>query len=889
MLLFKEKQKNKNSLRKYFTLFLNSKNKKIFSKSILFIVLIIFACIPLDAFFGKNNKYLIPKLANYLSYPFSKVNKIIGFGIYEYVSFAGSPLGIFSRFLKAFPVKNKVINLSIKLDDLSKINYLRKKAINQGGILIRSKDDEVDAKIEFDGNLIPVKVRLKGDYVDHLLGHKWSYRVKVKDDKSFDGMKEFSLQHPRTRLYLNEFIFFKLLDYEEIPNLRYEFVTLKLNGKNLGTYALEEHFTKFFVERNKYREGPLIKISEDSIWEEWKKSKGIDGNITSVPTNLNYQSIDLFNSKKVFSDKAKISQYLLANEMLEKFLLKKISASDIFDLKLAAKYFAVVDMVQANHALGWRNMRFYFNPITSRFIPVGYDASISIRNLSRTLSIDSNPLGIFDDIEFAKIYIQELERIGKEDYINRFFIESDKEIEEKLSILNKTFPQVRFLKNEFLNNAKNIRNRLSPIDPLDIKIFKVENSPSSLNVKIQNRTNFPIQINSVVVNGQQFLPVKNAVIKTSGYAERNTPINIIFNTKNKTDLSLLNSNSIIVNYRLYGSSVLMKYEIEQNINLPITKTEKIIYRREANLNKFPFLKKDENANLITLNRGDWVIDKPLVLPAGYKFIIEEGTKVLLKDKGMIISKGPLIFKGSKSNPIEFLGLDDGNSIFVSDSKRKSLIQNTIFKNLNAPPIKSISLTGAITFFNSPVEISDSQFLSTKSEDFLNLFRSNFSLKNNKFTNTASDALDVDFSDGLIYGNQFEFIGNDAIDISGSDVQISAINIDNAGDKAISIGEKSKLNGSNVFINNSAIGIASKDLSEVKLKDVNINNTKLCVTAYQKKPEFGPASINIKGINNSLRCQEIYLLESGSVINMPDEKLLPNSRNLKKLLYPDESN
>ena len=53
MLLFKEKQKNKNSLRKYFTLFLNSKNKKIFSKSILVIVLIIFACIPLDAFLEK--------------------------------------------------------------------------------------------------------------------------------------------------------------------------------------------------------------------------------------------------------------------------------------------------------------------------------------------------------------------------------------------------------------------------------------------------------------------------------------------------------------------------------------------------------------------------------------------------------------------------------------------------------------------------------------------------------------------------------------------------------------------------------------------------------------------------------------------------------------------
>lgn len=886
MLLFKE-QKNINFLKKNLILFFSIKNKKLFNKYLIVIILFIFSSIPLDAYFGKKNKYLIPKLANYISYPFSKVNKILGYGLYEYISFAGSPLGIFKRYLKGIPVSNKVINLNIKLDELNKLNFFRKKAINEGGILLRSKDDEVKASLEFEGNVIPVKIRLKGDFVDHLLGNKWSYRVKVRNDKSFDGMKEFSLQHPRTRLYLNEFIFFKLLGYEKLPHLRYDFVTLKLNGKNLGTYALEENFTKLFVERNQYREGPLIKISEDSIWEEWKKSKDIDGNITSVPDNLNYQSIDLFNKKKVFLDDSQISQYLLANEMFENFLLKKNSASDIFDIKLAAKYFALVDIMQAKHALGWRNMRFYFNPIISRFIPVGYDASIAIRNSSRNLSIDTNPLGIFDDLEFVKIYIRELERIGKEDYINTFFTENEEEIQEKLSIINKTYPQVRFLKNEFLNNAKNIRNRLSPVEPLDIKIFKVENSPHSLNIKIQNRTNFPIQINSVDVNGIQFSPLKNAVIKTSGFAERNSPISIIFTTKYKRDIPLLNLNKIIVNYKLFGSSALKKLQLEKNINSPITKNENIIYKREVNVN-FPFIKKDEKNNLITVMSGDWEIDKPLILPTGYKFIIEEGTKIVLKDNGIIISKGPLFFRGSKSNPIEFLGLNNGNSIFVLDSERKSIIQNTIFNNLNAPNLNSISLTGAITFFNSPVEISDSQFLNTKSEDFLNLFRSNFILRNNTFRNTTSDALDVDFSGGMIFNNKFEFIGNDAIDISGSDVEISSININNSGDKAISIGEKSNLKGNNIFINNSVIGIASKDLSEVRLKNVQIDNTKLCVTSYQKKPEFGPASINLKGTRNSFRCQELYLLELGSVLNMEGENFLPNSKNLKKLLYPDES-
>ena len=57
------------------------------------------------------------------------------------------------------------------------------------------------------------------------------------------------------------------LGEEGLPSLRYEFRPLILNGKNLGIYALEEHFDKILVESNKFREGPILKFSEDKLWE----------------------------------------------------------------------------------------------------------------------------------------------------------------------------------------------------------------------------------------------------------------------------------------------------------------------------------------------------------------------------------------------------------------------------------------------------------------------------------------------------------------------------------------------------------------------------------------------------------------------------------------------
>ena len=85
-------------------------------------------------------------------------------------------------------------------------------------------------------------------------------------------------------------------------------------------------------------------------------------------------------------------------------------------------------------------------------------------------------------------------------------------------------------------------------------------------------------------------------------------------------------------------------------------------------------------------------------------------------------------------------------------------------------------------------------------------------------------------------------------------------------------------GENIKIINSEIGITSKDLSEIDLSDVKINDTNVGFAAFQKKPEFGPASILISDLEaNNVKVH--YLIEKGStmitngkIINNIDEKV-----------------
>ena len=146
------------------------------------------------------------------------------------------------KYLRSVFINEDKLNLNISFKNFQKLRIKEDQAIK--GILIRSFDDKVNASLNYKGKLYPVKIRLKGDWTDHLIGDKWSFRVETRQGKSFLGMNNSLLQHPRTRNYINEKIFHKLLKYENLPYLRYKFLPIAINGRDLGVYALEEHFSK---------------------------------------------------------------------------------------------------------------------------------------------------------------------------------------------------------------------------------------------------------------------------------------------------------------------------------------------------------------------------------------------------------------------------------------------------------------------------------------------------------------------------------------------------------------------------------------------------------------------------------------------------------------------
>ena len=277
------------------------------------------------------------------------------------------------------------------------------------------------------------------------------------------------------------------------------------------------------------------------------------------------------------------------------------------------------------------------------------------------------------------------------------------------------------------------------------------------------------------------------------------------------------------------------------------------------------------------------LDEEIIIPKGYNFNIKAGSQIIFSDDARLISYSAINFNGTEKNPIlvssrnvEFSDKILNQNITIIDAQERSVINNTIFTNLHGPSLNSGNgISGVINIFNSNILIKNSIFdKNFQSDDFLNIIKSKFEISDCIFRNSYLDSIDIDFSDGIIKNTSVYDSGNDAFDFSGSAIKLKNISGENISDKFISAGESSSIYIEDVTVKNVNIGIASKDFSDLEIKNLKMNNGNIGVTSYQKKKEYGPAQIKLK--NSEIKnFKYIYLSEKGSSIKS-DEKIIENS-------------
>ena len=795
--------------------------------------------------------------------------------------------------------KPEKILIDIEFVHYKKIVQKRQESLKKG-YLISTPDDWVPATIRHNGKVYKVDLRLKGDLEDHWkYDNNWSFKIKVKGKEKLFGMKRFAIQHPRTRHYMDEWILYKLFEQAGLIRLRYDFIDVTINGKHQPIYAIEENFDKMLVEENSLREGPIFRF-DTGIYRH-NTQQGLE------PVFIG-SAISPYQSSKILGNKLLENQFSTARSLVESFRQGKLKTSQVFDVKKMAYFFAIIDLTGWRHASLLDNLKFYYNPITSLIEPVGYNNELlvlltaeqtlqpleganKILDLNGKESFDNADwyVSMFKDIEFYKQYILALEEISSTTFLDDFFKNIEEEYEEKLSILHNSYPWYNFEgKTVLYSNQEFIRTILNPSKSIHAYFIDLNEDDNSVSINLCNIYAFPAEILGLSIGKSKFIEIgQKTIVQARVRSEPLSYVPVKFDLPdNFSEANSLISEMKIV-YHVLGTNKVRTEVIDPWSNLLENFIATDFMRQPPNIDKFKFLEIDESTHRIFIKPGDWDLNEYLIVPGGYTFVCNEGTKLNLKNSSRILSYSPVRFYGSEEEPILIHSSDStGQGLIVINAEGESILEHVRFENLGNPSQHNWNLTGAITFYESPVVFSNCYFARNRSEDALNIVRSRFEIMNSIFTDISSDAIDSDYSKGNITNSFFNKCVNDALDISGSILEVSDIVINEVGDKGISIGEGSVLTATDIKVKNAAIGVASKDLSKAKINNIEITNCNVGLTAFQKKPEFGPGSLYV----DDLVIDETitpYLIEKESLLMIDGSKVVSDREKVSQILYGTE--
>lgn len=777
--------------------------------------------------------------------------------------------------------------------DFAQLEARRAEALERW-ILLTGDEDLVPATVRLGEQTLPVRLRLKGDWAEHVATDKWSLRIETRNDTYLYGMQVFSIQDPSMRTFLYEDAYLEALRMEDVLGVGYDFVRVVLNGEPKGIYALEEGFAKELLESQGRREGVIIRYAEDLLWT----SRAFYDEQVIPPGVEKFHIIDDFESGRVDASPTLSAQRDTAVGLLRGFLEGQLPASEVFEVDQMGRFLALADLWSAPHGLIWHNLRYYYNPVTARLEPIAFD------NDPFSPELDLEQVGLpednfYGDPQLQAAYVKALAEYSQPGYVEALEAQLGPRYETLRAALEPEFgadvltpPWDRLRRRQEL-----IRERLAPlqltyaycVDPADLSAAVAPTD--TLSIEVGNLMDLPVEIVSVSVAGVE-LPATREWVSPETRELTATPLEsapeaLVLRALPAQTASLpyvrlrlpvttTLTEGLVLRTRLWGLTETLTQTVLPAYVLPLSDSPRPSWPTlEEALARHPYLQPVPGEPLLTIPAGTWDISGTLGLPAGYGLRLGPGTTLRFGPEDSLLSEGPLVFEGTAEAPVTLQPRDEvWRGIAVMRAGAPSLWTYTIIEDTDAIARDGWMTTGGITFYRSPVRISHSRILGTRAEDGLNVIHAPFEITDTEFAATASDAFDADFSDGAFERCVFHDIGADGIDVSGSEVTVREVHFQNLGDKGLSVGERSVMTAEDISVDGADFGFASKDRSHLTVSRATLNHIAIAgLAAYIKKPAYGPATMTVTAIDfGNVPAERQALVQSRSWIDLDGERI-----------------
>ena len=728
------------------------------------------------------------------------------------------------------------IKIFIKFKNFEKILKDRETALLNS---INADPVNVPCKVSDGVKIYKCKVRLKGDLADHWSSVKrMSLRIDVKGG-FIHGMKEFSIQKPRTRQFPYDAVFHDLnKQLGRLSGDTSKFYSVNVNGESWGVMNAEPIIDEKYIEINEVKRLGIFRISNQKAWAHSRINDSYPHYFISDPTiNISMRG----------NDKMILENPILNEIYSHIFFSLSNKDGSVFDRQIMVGNLAYALTWGSLHTLSNANAWYVWNTYERKLEPVLTDQAYwqntkkyieSLKDLpfEYRIMFRNNPLKkeeLYDELIKLDNFFKKNNPIDNVNNLKKKYFPNDQRftkapISENLSYLNE--------------NISEVVNKINLLALLDFEDTKVSNITleqleqidkvseifhfSDGTIRIYNLLANEIEARDIIIGD-----IKNNIDRTIPPSK---PESLSF-IDIETSLLGYHSDTISVKFIING-----KEKIDSN-TYSLTKINYDLDSPKTAENSCQYNKSENNCIL----KGVVNIDESIVI--NKKTIINPGTRINFQEGGNLIFNSSVLINGTTKDPVSFDGNGFGGVYIKNDNEQISIIKNTNFNNLATVNSLLKRYTGSINGYGGTFKLMNVAISNGNAEDQLNIINARVDISGLNISNATSDAFDCDFCKGTIKDINFLDVGGDGLDISGSDLKITKMYGRNINDKAFSVGEKSLAYIDNAFYDSVATGIAVKDSSVVEASNISLENIKYDLfMTYIKKPFYkGDTKLEVK--------------------------------------------
>lgn len=598
--------------------------------------------------------------------------------------------------------------------------------------------------------------------------------------------------------------------------------------------------------------------------------------------------------------------------------LRGRTLEDLVDVGRLGCAHALLSVFQSEHALAWHNMRFYRDPVQARLEPILFDCAA--QDPSARDPVPWRATGLAASFARSPGYEQALftalGRMLRSDWLNGFFaaVEPDLSRFEAALRAGEELPagaSAGEMKQRLRAQVVYLRTVCLPEDGVNFEAaYELTDATRDagagmLEVRAWATTRSPVSIEGFRFSNGSLVPAAGALVADSSGARARGQA-VVLAEDGRAALFRFPMDSRLANLETVEKLTrALRQELTddpQALDLDVHAVHRLLaaeepreellsFRRkrpvaegegrprapglEEVLERHPFLRYDHASGRLLALAGTWEVAGDLVLPARTGLVLVPGTTLRFQQDALLLADAPLTFTGSGAEPVVLepsAGAAHWAGVIVLGADGRSEWSDVVVRKTTAAVRGGWIQTGAVTFYRSPVTLLRCHFDGTEAEDGLNIFGADIRLEAVTFSGCRSDSFDGDFVTGELRECVFRDGLADGIDVSGSDVVLRSCRFEHLGDKAFSIGERSKARIEGGRAIDVAVGVASKDASEVEVSGLTIEARNYGLAAFVKKAEYGPSRLIARGLTFGGSGLGRAIAQTGCVIELDGERM-----------------